>query len=38
MTPGLVSIVVPVFNRPGPLVEAVQSALAQTYRPIEIVM
>jgi len=38
VTPGLVSIVVPVFNRPAPLVEAVESALAQTYRPLEIVI
>jgi hypothetical protein len=35
---GLVSIVVPVFNRPEPLVEAIESGLAQTYRPIEIVI
>jgi hypothetical protein len=38
VTPGLVSIVVPVWNRPGPLAEAVGSALAQTYRPIEVVI
>jgi len=38
MSPGLVSIVVPVFNRPGPLREAVASALAQTYRPIEVLI
>lgn len=35
---GLVSTVVPVFNRPGALVEAVASVLAQTYRPIEILI
>jgi hypothetical protein len=38
MTPGLVSVIVPVFDRPGPLREAVASALAQTYRPIEILI
>jgi glycosyltransferase involved in cell wall biosynthesis len=36
--PGLVSIVVPVFNRAEPLREAVASALAQTHRPIEILI
>jgi glycosyltransferase involved in cell wall biosynthesis len=35
---GLVSIVVPVYNRGGLLREAVASALAQTYRPIEIIV
>ena len=34
----LVSIVVPVYNRAALLVEAVESALAQTYRPIEIIV
>lgn len=38
MTRRLVSIVVPVYNRAGPLREAVASALAQTYRPIEILI
>jgi glycosyltransferase involved in cell wall biosynthesis len=38
VTPGLVSIIVPVFNRSGPLVEAVGSAIGQTLRPIEIVI
>lgn len=38
MTPGLVSIVVPVYNRPGPLQEAVASALAQSYRPIQVLV
>ena len=38
MTPDLVSIIVPVHNRPTILVEAVESALAQTYRPIEILI
>lgn len=36
--PGLVSTVVPVFNRPGLLREAVDSVLAQTYRPIEVII
>ena len=35
---GLVSIVVPVFNRPRFLVEAVESALVQTYRELEVVV
>ena len=34
----LVSIIVPVFNRPAMLERAVASALEQTYRPIEIVI
>ena len=41
MTPvrhGLVSTVIPVFNRPRLLAEAVASVLAQTYRPIEVVI
>lgn len=38
MQPGLVSIIVPVHNRGGMLREAVGSALAQTYRPIEIII
>lgn len=33
---GLVSTVIPVHNRPRMIVEAVQSVLAQSYRPIEI--
>jgi glycosyltransferase involved in cell wall biosynthesis len=35
---GLVSTIIPVFNRPALLREAVESVLAQTYRPIEIVI
>jgi glycosyltransferase involved in cell wall biosynthesis len=35
---GLVSTVIPVHNRPALLREAVASVLAQTYRPIEIVI
>lgn len=38
MWPMLVSIVVPVYNRASLLAEAVGSALAQTYRPIEIIV
>ena len=34
----LVSTIIPVFNRPSMLREAVASVLAQTYRPIEIVI
>jgi glycosyltransferase involved in cell wall biosynthesis len=34
----LVTIVVPVYNRPALLRRAVESALAQTYRPVEIVI
>lgn len=35
---GLVSTVIPVFNRPKLLEEAVASVLEQTYRPIEIII
>lgn len=35
---GLVSTVIPVFNRPGMLIEAVESVIAQSYRPIEIIV
>jgi glycosyltransferase involved in cell wall biosynthesis len=34
----LVSTIIPVFNRPRLLVEAVSSVLAQTHRPIEIII
>ena len=34
----LVSTIIPVFNRPAMLREAVASVLAQTYRPIEIII
>lgn len=37
-TPDLVSTIIPVYNRPHLVREAVQSVLAQTYRPIEIVL
>jgi glycosyltransferase involved in cell wall biosynthesis len=36
--PGLVSTIIPVFNRAGMLHEAVDSVLHQTYRPIEIII
>jgi glycosyltransferase involved in cell wall biosynthesis len=36
--PALVSTIIPVHNRPALLREAVASVLAQTYRPIEIVI
>ena len=38
MRKGLVSTIIPVFNRPEMLQEAVASVLAQTYRPIEIII
>lgn len=38
MTPGLVSTIVPVFNRPTQLQEGVASVLAQVWRPIEVII
>jgi len=38
MIPGLVSTIIPVYNRPAQLREAVESVLAQNYRPIEIII
>ena len=35
---GLVTTVIPVHNRPALLREAVASVLAQTYRPVEVVI
>ena len=35
---GLVSTIIPVYNRPSLVVEAVMSVLAQTYRPIEVIV
>ena len=35
---GLVSTIIPVHNRPSLLHEAVASVLAQTYRPVEIIV
>lgn len=36
--PDLVSTIIPVYNRPDLLGEAVSSVLAQTYRPVEIII
>ena len=36
--PGLVTTIMPVYNRPSMLLEAVESVLAQTYRPIELIL
>jgi GT2 family glycosyltransferase len=36
--PNLVSTIIPVFNRPEMLREAVASVLSQTYRPIEVII
>jgi len=38
MTSGLVSVIVPVFNRPQQLREAVASVLEQDYRPVQIII
>ncbi len=38
MRKGLVSTIIPVYNRPKMLQEAVASVLGQTYRPIEIII
>jgi glycosyltransferase involved in cell wall biosynthesis len=38
MQPGLVTTIIPVYNRPAMLRDAVESVLAQTYRPVEIVI
>ena len=38
MEPGLVTTIIPVYNRAGMLAAAVDSVLAQTYRPIEIIL
>jgi hypothetical protein len=37
-TTGLVTTIIPVYNRASMLVEAVESVLAQTYRPIEVLI
>lgn len=36
--PNLVSTIIPVYNRPQLLAESVNSVLAQTYRPIEVII
>lgn len=36
--PGVVSTIIPVYNRPGLLSEAVNSVLAQTYRDLEVII
>lgn len=38
ITPGLVSTIIPVFNRPEMLKKAVESVIGQTYRPVEIII
>ncbi|HEY2090740.1 MAG TPA: glycosyltransferase family A protein [Thermoanaerobaculia bacterium] len=38
MEPALVSTIIPVFNRPAMLRDAVSSVVAQTHRPIEIII
>jgi glycosyltransferase involved in cell wall biosynthesis len=35
---GLVSVIIPVYNRPALLADAIQSAIDQTYRPIEVIV
>lgn len=35
---GLVSVIIPVFNRPTQIIEAVESVLEQNYRPLEIIV
>ena len=36
--PGLVSVVIPTFNRAGLVVDTVLSVFAQTYRPLEVIV
>src|SRR5438045_5827513 len=38
VVPGLVSTVIPVRNRPRMVREAITSVLAQTYRPLEVIV
>lgn len=38
MTESLVSTIIPAYNRPAQLLDAVESVLAQDYRPIEIII
>jgi glycosyltransferase involved in cell wall biosynthesis len=37
-TPGLVSVVIPTFNRSALVVETIKSVFAQTWRPIEVIV
>lgn len=36
--PGLVSTIIPVFNRPAMVLESINSVMEQTYRPIEVIV
>jgi hypothetical protein len=38
LRPGVVSTIITVFNRPALVIEAIDSVLAQSYRPIEIIV
>lgn len=38
MQPGLVSVIIPVYNRPELIVEAVSSVIAQSYRPLQLIL
>ena len=38
MQTGLVSVIIPVYNRPTMLLDAVDSVVQQTHRPIEIII
>lgn len=38
MTPGLVSVIIPTYNRRRLVCDAVESALAQTYSPVEVLV
>lgn len=38
MTPSLISCIIPVFNGERFLAEAIESVLAQTYRPVEVIV